>query len=141
MDDSPAGLAAAAASAGAQVAADRFRTDVAVETKAHKNDLVSRADRAAQTRVSERLQADSDAPIVGEEDDEESSVPTRCPAWVVDPIDGTANYLRGYRLWATVVAALEGAEPVAAATRGAGGLDGTAHEQVLESVRGVANST
>ncbi|WP_163509338.1 histidinol-phosphatase [Fodinicola acaciae] len=32
--------------------------------------------------------------------------------WVVDPIDGTANYVRGVPVWATLIALLEGDEPV-----------------------------
>jgi myo-inositol-1(or 4)-monophosphatase len=109
-------LAARAARAGSAVAAERFRTDVRVETKAHKNDLVSEADGAAQDRVVALLSGESDAPVVGEEDDTPSAVPADGPAWIVDPIDGTANYLRGLRLWTTSVARVEDGEPVAAAT-------------------------
>ncbi|MFB6083347.1 MAG: inositol monophosphatase [Halorientalis sp.] len=109
-------LAARAARAGGTVAAERFRTDVGFETKAHKNDLVSDADEAAQERVVALLAGESDAPVVGEEDDAPSTVPRDGPAWIVDPIDGTANYLRGLRLWTTSVARVEDCEPVAAAT-------------------------
>jgi myo-inositol-1(or 4)-monophosphatase len=107
-------LAKRAASRGGAVAMDSFRRTVGVETKAHKNDLVSEADRAAQERVIETLGAESDAPIVGEEDGAEGSVPATGPAWVVDPIDGTANYLRGIRTWTTSVAAVEDGRTVAA---------------------------
>jgi myo-inositol-1(or 4)-monophosphatase len=105
-----------AAQAGGRAANDRFRQSLHVETKAHKNDLVSVADRRAQERVVEHLRTSSSAPIVGEEDDERRSVPEHGPAWIVDPIDGTANYLRGIRLWTTAVAAVRDGEPVAAAT-------------------------
>jgi len=109
-------LAKRAASQGGAVAMDAFRRTVGVETKAHKNDLVSEADRAAQKRVIETLDAESDAPVVGEEDGAERSVPDAGRAWVVDPIDGTANYLRGIRTWTTSVAAVEDGRPVAAAS-------------------------
>lgn len=109
-------LARRAAEAGGSVADDHFRRDVAVETKAHKNDLVSEADTAAQERVVETIRSESDAPVVGEEDEERAAVPERGPAWVVDPIDGTANYLRGLRVWTTSVAAVEDGDPVAGAT-------------------------
>ncbi|SDF74717.1 inositol monophosphatase family protein [Halorientalis regularis] len=115
MDD-PTTLAARAARAGGTVAVERFRTDVRFEAKAHKNDLVSEADADAQDRVVALLAAESDAPVVGEESDTPSTVPTGGPAWIVDPIDGTANYLRGLRLWATSVTRVEDGEPVAAAT-------------------------
>jgi histidinol-phosphatase len=32
--------------------------------------------------------------------------------WVIDPIDGTKNYIRGVPIWATLIALMEGAEPV-----------------------------
>lgn len=109
-------LAREAARAGGAAASKRFRQQVDIETKDHKNDLVSEADRAAQEKVIETLRAESDAPIVGEEDETRTEVPESGPAWIVDPIDGTANYLRGLRIWTTSVAAVEDGEPVAAAT-------------------------
>jgi histidinol-phosphatase len=33
--------------------------------------------------------------------------------WVIDPIDGTKNYVRGVPVWATLIALLEGGQPVA----------------------------
>jgi histidinol-phosphatase len=32
--------------------------------------------------------------------------------WVIDPIDGTKNYVRGVPIWATLIALMEGNEPV-----------------------------
>ena len=32
--------------------------------------------------------------------------------WVIDPIDGTKNFLRGVPIWATLIALMEGDEPV-----------------------------
>jgi len=32
--------------------------------------------------------------------------------WVIDPIDGTKNYLRGVPIWATLIALMDGNEPV-----------------------------
>jgi histidinol-phosphatase len=32
--------------------------------------------------------------------------------WVIDPIDGTKNYVRGVPVWATLIALMEGTEPV-----------------------------
>ncbi|MFB6143207.1 MAG: inositol monophosphatase [Halorientalis sp.] len=102
--------------AGAAVALDAFRESPDARTKAHKNDLVSDADRAAQDRVVETIREESDAPVVGEEDGARSALPDEGLAWVVDPIDGTANYLRGIRLWTTSVAAVRNGEPVAGAS-------------------------
>ena len=106
-----------AAEAGAAVAAESFREDLAVETKAGKTDVVTRADRDAQRRVADVIRDSfDDEPIVGEEDETPTSVPGEGPGWVVDPIDGTANYVRGIRTWATSVAATVDGEAVAGAT-------------------------
>jgi len=32
--------------------------------------------------------------------------------WVIDPIDGTKNYVRGVPIWATLISLMEGSEPV-----------------------------
>ena len=106
-----------AARAGAEVAAASFRTDIDVELKSGKTDVVTQADRDAQDRVVEVIhETFPGEPIVGEEGDELKSVPEDGPAWVIDPIDGTANYVRGIRTWATSVAAVVDGEAVAAAT-------------------------
>ncbi|WP_049987817.1 inositol monophosphatase family protein [Halobellus rufus] len=110
-------VARRAAEAGATVAAERFRTAMDVEQKGEKTDVVTQADRDAQAAVVEELRAAfADDPVVGEEDDELKRVPESGPAWIVDPIDGTSNYVRGMRLWGTAVAAVRDGEPVAGAS-------------------------
>ena len=111
-----ADLAARAADAGARVALESFREDLTVETKSGKTDVVTQADRDAQRRVVERIREESDDPVVGEEGTARKTVPDDGPAWVVDPIDGTSNFVRDLRIWGTSVAAVEHGEPVAAAT-------------------------
>src|SRR3954466_1649403 len=32
--------------------------------------------------------------------------------WVIDPIDGTKNFVRGVPIWATLIALMEGSQPV-----------------------------
>lgn len=105
-----------AARAGAVVANEYFRTDIDVETKAGKTDVVTQADRNAQERVIEVIhETFPDEPIVGEEGDELKRIPDSGPAWIVDPIDGTANFVRGIQTWGTSVAAVYDGEPVGAA--------------------------
>ena len=109
-------VAERAARAGARVAHDRFRTDIAVEEKGD-DDVVTEADRAAQRTVIETVRETfPDDAVVGEEEEELKTVPDEGPAWVIDPIDGTHNYVRDLRTWATAVAAVVDDEPVAAAT-------------------------
>lgn len=132
-------VAERAAQAGADVAEAAFRRPLEVGTKANPSDFVTDADRNAQEAVLEVIQrADPDATVVAEEGDaggdgqagsdgeadgpgERSTasvptVPTEGTAWIVDPIDGTRNYVAGSRIWATSVAAVVEGETAAAAT-------------------------
>ncbi len=115
-DTSRAVVVEQAATAGAELAFKQFRTGIVAESKDSETDLVTEADRAAQRRVIERIQATyPDDPIVGEEDDALKQVPKEGPAWIIDPIDGTNNFVDGIRIWATAVAAVVDGEPVASA--------------------------
>lgn len=116
--DERADSALRAAEAGASVAMDSFRgDDVDVETKAGKTDVVTQADRDAQARVVDAIRERfPDEVVVGEENEQAGAVPNGEPAWVVDPIDGTNNYVRGLRAWSTSVAATVDGEAVAGAT-------------------------
>jgi myo-inositol-1(or 4)-monophosphatase len=74
-----------------------------VEEKA-KNDVVSRADReseAACQRV--LLGAFPSDRFLGEETGL-SGVDESAPSWIVDPLDGTANFVRGFPHWAVSIA-------------------------------------
>jgi myo-inositol-1(or 4)-monophosphatase len=106
-----------AAEAGAAVASGSFREGIAVETKGQKTDVVTQADRDAQAQVVSTIRDYyPEVPVVGEEDEELGVVPDSGPAWVVDPIDGTNNFVRGIRTWTTSVAATEDGAPLAGAT-------------------------
>jgi myo-inositol-1(or 4)-monophosphatase len=114
-------IALAAASAGAEVALAGFGTGLEVESKGTSDapvspaDVVTEADQEAQRRVVDVLtDRDPDATIVGEENDALKTVPETGRAWVIDPIDGTFNYVRGVYYWTTSVAATVGGEPVVA---------------------------
>jgi myo-inositol-1(or 4)-monophosphatase len=109
-------IAAASARAGADVAGELFRTDLDVEYKSGKTDVVTRADRRAQEAVIDRIRSqEPDATVVGEENNAPTEVPEEGTVWIVDPIDGTNNFVRGSRYWATSVACLVDGTPVAAA--------------------------
>ena len=73
-------------------ALDRVRTDV--QTKSTGTDMVSEVDRAAEALIVERiLAARPDDGIVGEEGTDRPG--TSGVRWIVDPLDGTTNYLYG----------------------------------------------
>jgi myo-inositol-1(or 4)-monophosphatase len=122
MDDTEAARRAAVAgraAADAGTLAEAY-VDAAVETKTGPTDYVTEADHAAQDRVLSVLgDAYPGEPVVGEEVGEDArlheSVPAEGPAWIVDPIDGTANYVRGMPTWACAVACVVDRDPVAAA--------------------------
>lgn len=121
-----AAMAERAARAGGVVARKQFRESLDVETKADKNDLVTETDRDAQRQVIATIRQEfPNATLVCEEEssppgpedvDLAEGVPESGNAWVVDPIDGTSNYVRGIRFWGTSIAAVSDGEPVAAAT-------------------------
>ncbi len=74
------------------------------ETKSSAVDVVTEADRAVERLIRGLLlEARPDDAIMGEEgDDHPGSSGVR---WIVDPIDGTVNYLYGLPEWAVSIAA------------------------------------
>ncbi|HEX3787939.1 MAG TPA: inositol monophosphatase family protein [Pseudonocardiaceae bacterium] len=103
-----------AAEAARLVAGLRAAGPGEVSTKSTETDVVTSGDRAAERLVRERLaQWWPDAPVLGEEEGGET--PSAGLAWVVDPIDGTVNYLYGHPAYAVSVAAQVDGESVAGA--------------------------
>ncbi len=88
----------------------RFKAlDLRVETKPDLTP-VSDADRAAEEIIRSQLSRTRSRDAVhGEEMPDTGSGPRR---WVVDPIDGTKNFVRGVPVWATLIALLDGDEVV-----------------------------
>ncbi|WP_223204555.1 histidinol-phosphatase [Gordonia jinghuaiqii] len=72
---------------------------------------VSDADLACETMIRERLSARRPADtVLGEEFGGEAALSGR--QWVIDPIDGTKNFVRGVPVWATLIALLIDGVPV-----------------------------
>jgi histidinol-phosphatase len=87
----------------------RFRaTDLVVETKPDLTP-VTEADQAVERAVRAQLETlrPGDA-IVGEEYGESEGASEEARRWIIDPIDGTKNYVRGIPVWATLLALQEG---------------------------------
>ncbi len=105
-------LAQRLADAADAITLARFRAlDLAVETKPDATP-VSDADRSTEQAIRDLLATDRPGDAVhGEEFADTGSGSRR---WVVDPIDGTKNYVRGVPVWATLVALLDGDEVVVA---------------------------
>src|SRR5919206_1258636 len=81
---------------------DRFQAiDLRVETKPDLSPVTD-ADRAVEEGIRRTLsRARPRDAVVGEE---EGSTGHSQRRWVVDPIDGTKNYVRGVPVWATLIA-------------------------------------
>ncbi len=82
----------------------RFRaTDLVVETKPDLTP-VSEADLAVEAALRRRLAvARPGHAVMGEEGGDDPGAGTDWQ-WIVDPIDGTKNYVRGVPVWATLIA-------------------------------------
>ncbi len=100
-------LARNAARAAGDLLLERFGGPVAgLGTKSSATDLVSDADRDAQALIVDRIaQQRPDDGIVGEEGGDR---PSRSGlTWVVDPLDGTVNFLFGIPVWCVSVAVVD----------------------------------
>jgi histidinol-phosphatase len=83
----------------------RFRSDD-LEV-AHKADAseVTEADKRAEAVMRARLrEARPDHAVLGEEDGLVGSSADTAYRWVLDPVDGTSNYVKGVPIWATLIA-------------------------------------
>lgn len=82
-----------------------------IDRKGHQ-DLVSEGDKNVELLVRKEIAAAfPDDGIVGEE--HAAVIGTSGFVWVIDPIDGTANFVRGIPAWTVVIAVTKGAETVA----------------------------
>ena len=98
-------LAVSAATRAAEGRAQRARLDA--ETKSSVTDLVTEFDRAAENYIRERLS--SERPRDGVVGEEGVDVPnTSGLTWIVDPIDGTTNFVFGLPAWGCSIAVTRG---------------------------------
>lgn len=86
-----------------------------VSVKGALRDVVSSDDLAVESALRETLRP-SPHPVFGEETIAEAgSLPATGAFWLLDPIDGTANYLAGIPLYAVSVGLLDAGIPVTGA--------------------------
>lgn len=89
----------------------RCQPGIVAETKPD-NSPVTQADRECELLISRILrEAFPEDGLLGEEGTRAESRSGR--RWIIDPIDGTRDYLRGNPLWANLIALEEGNEVVA----------------------------
>jgi histidinol-phosphatase len=97
------------------VSIGRFRAiDLDVQTKPDRSP-VTEADLAVERAIRERISAARpDDGILGEEFGTEGDGTRQ---WIIDPIDGTANFLRGVPVWGTLISlAIDGVPVVGVAS-------------------------
>src|SRR5476649_3071367 len=95
----------------AELALDYFNRRDEIQVSSKKvQDFVSQADVAVETFIRAQLAEyfPHDA-IIGEELGGDL---TDAPCWVIDPIDGTSNFLRGSPLWGVSLGLVENKKPV-----------------------------
>lgn len=101
-------LALAAVREGARLALEPGEA-LRIDTKRDRNDVVTQVDRAVETLIAERLAPTGHA-LVGEEGHAAGSWAGR--VWVLDPIDGTLNYVAAHRHWAISLALVDDGRPL-----------------------------
>ena len=110
IDESDLRLALDLADAADAITVSRFRSrDLKVERKPDRTPVTD-ADLAVEDRIRALLaQRRPDDVVVGEE---RGGTIGDGRSWLVDPIDGTKNFLRGVPAWGTLIALLADGQPV-----------------------------
>ncbi|NUT42872.1 MAG: inositol monophosphatase [Thermoactinospora sp.] len=85
--------------AGEMLLAKRAGRPVVADTKSSPTDVVTELDRASEELIRSRIPAGH--AVLGEEEGATGSGSVR---WIVDPIDGTVNFLYGLPDWAVSIA-------------------------------------
>jgi histidinol-phosphatase len=137
------------------ISLERFRAlDLHVENKPDRSPVTD-ADRSVEQAIKKILaeKAPNDA-LIGEE---YGNTGTSSRTWIIDPIDGTANYLRGVPVWATLIAlAVDGKAVVSVVSAPAMGrrwwaapdsgaftkdIDGSTHQLKVSAISELENAS
>lgn len=95
-------------------AVDQLEGNIGIEAKGDGADVVTLVDREAERRIVAGIQAAfPDHAIVGEESGRHGSDDTPF-RWLVDPLDGTNNYVMGMPMFGVCITVCEGDAPVVA---------------------------
>ncbi|MGH9130564.1 MAG: inositol monophosphatase family protein [Acidimicrobiales bacterium] len=105
-----------ATQAGALLLAGIDKARTAVTTKSSITDMVSEMDRAAESLIVTRLATERpDDAILAEEGG--AATGSSGLRWVIDPLDGTTNYLYGIPAWSVSIAVEQDGATIAGAVR------------------------
>ncbi len=93
---------------------ERFGRLSGPEIERHgRRDVVTAADRAAEDLIRRRLEGyDAGIPVLSEEDARDAA-PDRSGGaqWIVDPLDGTVNFIQGIPVFAVSIGLVEDGQP------------------------------
>ena len=101
-----------------------------VDTKTSRTDMVTSLDRASEDLITGTLLSARPGDAVLGEEGGLTGAGTSGVRWIVDPLDGTTNYLYGFPAWAVSVAAEYDGEVVA------GVVHDPSHGETFTAVRG-----
>lgn len=95
----------------------RLHVDDAVHRERHRKesrrDVATEIDRYAEEIAIEKIRAFDEAPILAEESGMRAKIDQEAGTfWVIDPLDGTVNYLNHVPLYAVSIAYVEAGKPV-----------------------------
>ena len=91
-----------------------FGGNFEIYSKDKKNNLVTEIDQNAQKIIIDCIKKNyPDHLIVGEEDKEKTNINLSEFTWVIDPVDGTTNFVNGIPNFAISIALLKDLEPIA----------------------------
>lgn len=122
-------LCVRAARSAADLVVDQRRSEPATETKTSGSDLVTAVDQAAEAMIVETILGHRpDDAILGEEGT--SRPGTSGVRWIIDPIDGTTNFVLGHPGYSVSIAAEVGDRVVAGAV--ADPVHGDLYEAVVD---------
>lgn len=92
------------ADASDEISMDRYSAqDLLIETKPDLTPVTD-ADRSVEEKIRAIITREFPGDlVVGEEFGSPDSIPHGSRYWIIDPIDGTKNFLRGVPIWATLI--------------------------------------
>jgi myo-inositol-1(or 4)-monophosphatase len=83
------------------------KTDLKIDVKAH-NDYVTEADKTSESIIIETIRTKFlDHAFLAEESagsKASETEPSTAPRWIIDPLDGTTNFINGFPVWAVSIA-------------------------------------
>lgn len=113
MTDNFVTVATDAARAGAAILLEHWQNlgQDDADTKS-RNDWVSRADRDSETAIVEVIQKSCSQDSLLCEESGATTRGTTDRTWIIDPLDGTSNYLRHFPFWSISIALRHGDEMI-----------------------------